>query len=143
MRARIKHILSTVLVLTLAAAFAGCGDVDSNNDVQDNGPVVSEQGLFEAHVTPDPSQPSTGDNTLMLHVMDMEDNGVEGLALDVEPWMPHHGHGSPEEPVVMEKDNGMYMVTNLVYSMPGRWEVRIDVDDGEVSDRFVLKYSVQ
>lgn len=137
----VLHLL--FLVLAVALVVAGCGDVDDSEGDHQDGPVVSEQGLYHAHVTADPSTPETGENTLMMHVMTPEGQGVEGLRLSVEPWMPAHGHGSPEVPEVEENGDGMYTVTNLVYSMPGRWEVRIDIDDGEVSDSIVLKYSVQ
>jgi hypothetical protein len=131
------------VLVALALAFAGCGDVEGGDDPTHEGPVISDQGLYEAHVTPDPSPPQTGENELMMHVMTPEGDGVEGLTLTAEPWMPAHGHGSPEEPAVEEQGDGMYAVTNLVYSMPGRWEVRVAIEGAPGSDTLVLKYSVQ
>ena len=41
--------------------------------------------------------------------------------------MPAHGHGSSTEAVVHEVGEGLYEVEDLSFSMPGIWEVRIDV----------------
>ena len=131
-------LISAVGLLTTVA----CGDTATDGAGQD-GPVVSEQGLYEAHITPEPAQPSTGENTLMIHLMDREGNNVEGADLGVEPWMPAHGHGSPETPVVEDLGDGIYEVDNLVYSMPGHWEVRIEIKNDGHSDRIVVDYNVE
>ena len=122
---------------------AGCGDAASDGPDARDGAVVSEQGLYEAHITPDPAEPQTGDNELTIHLMDRDGADVEGADLGVEPWMPAHGHGSPETPVVEELGGGTYVVTNVVYSMPGHWEIRIEIKNGDVSDRMVVDYDVE
>ena len=139
---KLTHLVALVLV-SAGLSLAGCGDAAEQKDETHDGPRVSDQGLFEAHVTPEPAEPTTGQNELMIHLMDADGAAVAGAALAVEPWMPAHGHGSPEDPVVTEDGDGMYTVTNLVYSMPGHWEVRIDIEAGQQSDLLVLEYDVE
>ncbi len=133
------------LLLLLAAVGTACGDsadADSNNE-HTNDALASETGVFEAHVTATPDPPATGENTLDVHLMDADGNALPGATLEVEPWMPGHGHGSPETPSVEEGSDGMYTVSNVVYSMPGHWEVRIDITHGDTTDRIVAEYDVQ
>lgn len=139
---RWAQILGAVLVMVVAV---GCGDVDDTDD-DDNeatSQVESEDGHFQTSFTHEPTTPQTGDAELQFELFDTAGDVVADASISVEPWMPAHGHGSPETPEVMEMSAGHYHVTNIVYSMPGTWELRIDVDTGEVSDRFVVTYEVQ
>lgn len=139
---RWARILGAVLVMVVAV---GCGDVDDTDDDESEttAQVESEGGHFQASFTHDPASPQTGDAELHFDLFDAGGEVVADAAISVEPWMPAHGHGSPETPSVMEMSAGNYHVTNIVYSMPGTWDLRIDVDTGEVSDRFVVTYEVQ
>lgn len=142
-----RLILAAVAALALVAV--GCGDsADADNNGATNnghadGALVSETGAFEAHLTPDPDPPATGANEIHMHLMDADGQAVTGATIAVEPWMPAHGHGSPETPTVEEAENGMYSISNVVYSMPGHWEVRIDVTKDGTSDRIVAEYDVE
>ncbi|WP_413294373.1 FixH family protein [Bdellovibrio sp. HCB185ZH] len=56
--------------------------------------------------------------------------GFDGAPLQnfkVDLWMNmgHHGHGSSPVDIV-ENANGVYLVTNAWFVMPGQWNVRID-----------------
>jgi hypothetical protein len=128
---------------TLTLTSLGCGD-NADTDVDtDNSGLVSDNGAFEAHLTPDPNPPVTGNNTFDMHLMDANGEAVSGATVTVEPWMPAHGHGSSEEPKVEEKMDGMYTITDVVFTMPGHWEVRIDVSHHATDDRLVSSYDVQ
>jgi hypothetical protein len=139
--------LLALTILTLPVAAIGCGDsadAETNNGQGDSA-LVSEDAAFEAHLTPDPDPPVTGDNTIAMHLMDPDGEPISGATVTVEPWMPAHGHGSSEEPVVEASADmaGMYTISNVVFTMPGHWEVRIDVAHQGDSDRFVAEYDVQ
>jgi hypothetical protein len=131
-----------LVLLSLAFVVAACGDSDDGDPSHDDA-VVSEQGLFEAHVSIAPHPPVTGANEMQVHLMDASGEAVTEAKVEVEPWMPGHGHGSPETPVVAEDGDGMYTVTDVVFSMPGHWEVRVDVTDGGDEDRLIVEYDVQ
>jgi hypothetical protein len=48
--------------------------------------------------------------------------------LTVVPFMPEHGHGSSVRPAVSAKGNGVYVVSNLYFPMPGVWRVTIHIE---------------
>ncbi|MFP4598508.1 MAG: FixH family protein [Persicimonas sp.] len=138
-------VLGAVLVMFVTV---NCGDVDDADDADDadneaTEQVESEDGHFQASFTHEPAPPQTGDAELHFELFDADEEAVADATITVEPWMPGHGHGSPETPSVTETSAGNYHVTNIVYSMPGTWDLRIDVDTDEVSDRFVVTYEVE
>lgn len=138
------HALLLILLLAPVLLPTACGDAsDDGNDEQADATLVSESGHFEAHVSAMPAEPVTGENTLHMHLMDPAGTALDGATVAVEPWMPAHGHGSPETSVVEEGSDGMYTISNVVYSMPGHWEVRIDISHGESRDRIVAEFDVK
>jgi len=62
--------------------------------------------------------------------------------LEVVLWMPSMGHGS--SPVELEKiDSGTYRASRVFFSMPGEWEIRIEVKNGAaLADQAVLNITL-
>jgi hypothetical protein len=84
-----------------------------------------------------------GDNALDAYLTDGADQPVPGASLHVELWMPAHGHGSSSTPHATEAEEpGHYRISDVVFEMPGRWEVLIDVTAPE-ADRFVIPLTVE
>lgn len=72
-----------------------------------------------------PNQPpERGANCAELRIADANGAPRDGLAIDVVPWMPAHGHGSNVVPVVTGRGEGIYRVESIDFSMPGTWELR-------------------
>ncbi len=110
--------LTLVALVSMVFFVAGCGEAAED-------PADEEDGLeLIAIFEPDPPTAGHVDMTIELLV---DDEPAEGAQIDVEPWMPAHGHGSSTEAVVHEVGEGLYEVEDLSFSMPGIWEVRIDV----------------
>jgi hypothetical protein len=53
--------------------------------------------------------------------------------------MPAHGHGSPATPTITRTQTG-YRISDMIFSMPGLWNVLLDVDVAGVRDR--VEFSV-
>ncbi|MCA9488668.1 MAG: FixH family protein [Myxococcales bacterium] len=74
------------------------------------------------------TDPIVGDAEVVLT------QSIDGLPLEVEPaiepWMPDHGHGVSEPPVVEDLGGGEYAAT-WTWSMAGAWEVRLEADGHE------------
>lgn len=62
------------------------------------------------------------------------DQGERSVGLVVDAEMPHHGHGMNFVPEVTGGD-GAWVATGLLFHMPGRWEVAIDVVHNGVTER--------
>lgn len=110
-----------ILPLLVLLPLAACGADDDT----DHGSLQ-----ITAHLEPDP--PRVGPNALHIQVLDAAGDPVEGATLTVEPFMPAHGHGSSEDPVVTEQGGGHYRADPITFTMPGQWEVTIEARaDGE------------
>ena len=53
------------------------------------------------------------------------------LSVEADAWMPRHKHGMNYAPVVTPQGGGKYAVSNMVFHMPGLWQVRVNVRDPE------------
>ncbi len=64
---------------------------------------------------------------------------VEGVgeiqSLRVDAAMPAHGHGMMTDPVTTLQEDGSYKTTGMLLSMPGKWEIYFDIDNGETIER--------
>ena len=83
-----------------------------------------------------------GTNSLDLQITDPSGAGVEGISIDVVPWMPAMGHGASVKPTVHAEGNGKYLVENLELFMPGLWQLQTTFSDG-VSDHAAPSFEVQ
>ena len=79
--------------------------------------------------------------SLLLNVCTKSDQPAELVAVDAQ--MPEHKHGMNYRPTIVSMGEGRYRVEGMVFHMPGRWEINIDVRAGEESERlsheFILK----
>jgi hypothetical protein len=56
----------------------------------------------------------------------------------VQLWMPGMGHGSTPTQVV-QLDTGTYRVQNVFFIMPGEWDIRFQIKDGDhINDEAVV-----
>lgn len=139
---------STLFPLTLLSALFSalllnaCGPVDEFNSSAPliSGPHPGDHGLaVDALFVPDPPRTGEFDLTLELHV---DGEPLEGADLSLELWMPGHGHASAEQPQVVEEGAGLYRVENAAFSMPGLWELRLNVVWDELDANIVWQVDV-
>jgi hypothetical protein len=135
--------------LLAAMAFAiGCGGSadgsGSGTPTFDTTPlqtVHSDSGALLLAVYAQAGHPPTrGVNALRFLVTDAKGAPVEGVQLTVSPWMPDMGHGSSVVPKVTAAGAGAFVLTDLYFAMPGRWDV-ISNFAGPITD--VAKASFQ
>ena len=70
-----------------------------------------------------------------LTVTDTDRKLLGNLEIEVDGGMPEHDHGMPTRPqVVASKTAGHYRVDGVRFHMPGRWEIRISIFDGQRRD---------
>ena len=63
-----------------------------------------------------------------IDIMLTEGGGpAEGVTLAVDGRMPHHRHGMNRVPIVTSLGAGVWRVENMLFHMPGRWELYFDV----------------
>lgn len=60
---------------------------------------------------------------------------VTGAKIGVDGGMPQHGHGFPTRPAVTrELGDGRYLLEGMKFSMPGWWELKLNIDAADGSD---------
>ena len=99
-----------------------------------------------------PAQPSRGNNTFHVQLVDASGVALRGdvadpahVSLGVDLFMPDHGHGTSVEPAVTF-DAGRYTLAPLYLFMPGVWRVELDAQAAEADaplDRVILHFCVE
>lgn len=73
--------------------------------------------------------------TVEPFVLDIKiEKGSTDVEIIVDAEMPHHGHGMNFIPEVSGGD-GVFVATGLLFHMPGRWELAIDVVKDGITER--------
>ncbi len=79
--------------------------------------------------------------SLLVNACTRSDKPAELVAVDAQ--MPEHRHGMNYRPTIVSLGNGRYRVDGMVFHMPGRWELNLDVRDGEESERLSHEFVVK
>ena len=102
--------------------------------------------VFSSHYLiafrPDPLRIEVGEPfSLLFNVCTKNDKPAELVAIDAQ--MPEHKHGMNYRPTIVSLGEGRYRVDGMVFHMPGRWELAIDVRAGEESERLSHEFIVK
>lgn len=85
-------------------------------------------------VQTDPAPPDRGDNTWTLQVLSPDGAALDLSALNVEPFMPAHDHGTVPASFSGAKNGDGWSVGPFDLFMPGRWELRVSGVQADGSD---------
>ncbi|HEX3344474.1 MAG TPA: FixH family protein [Polyangiaceae bacterium] len=104
--------------------------------------TMSDSSALVLDVRTSPQPPSRGTNAVQLTITRASDGTpVDGLALDVEPWMPSMDHGT-STPTVTPEGGGVYLVTEVYLYMPGLWTLRTGIS-GAMTDHATPQLDVE
>jgi len=136
--------LGRCLAVGLVVGLGACDDepTSAGGDTSDTSiaEVVSALTLSAQF---DSAAPTTGQNHLLITLLDDAGAGVEGATLTVVPTMPMMGHGSTETPAVSELGDGVYDAFPVTFQMPGQWKIEIDAELGGLSADLDFDVTVQ
>jgi hypothetical protein len=68
-------------------------------------------------------------------VLDVQLCPLDAQLLRVDAVMPEHGHGMNYRPGVTRVSAGRWRAEGLLFQMPGSWELRLDVQAAERTER--------
>jgi hypothetical protein len=127
-------------LLALLLAYPACADCPL--DLGRGTGLVVFSSHYMVAFRPEPIRIEVGEPfSLLFNVCTKSDKPAELVAIDAQ--MPEHKHGMNYRPTIVSLGNGRYRVDGMVFHMPGRWELVIDVRAGEESERlsheFILK----
>lgn len=91
-----------------------------------------------------PAPPARFDNTWIIEVLDGTGTPLDDVALEVEPYMPDHMHGtSIATKVTAMEEPGQLELDPVNLFMPGLWEVRLRFTMADEStDEVVFRFCV-
>jgi len=99
------------------------------------GEVTSNDGTYLLRYQILPEDFEVGDLFEMRVEVQRADGAPVSETLTVDARMPEHGHGMNREPVVERAPEGDFEAQNLLFHMPGYWEVYLDLTRGAVTER--------
>jgi hypothetical protein len=104
--------------------------------------TTSDSGGLVVDLRTSPQPPSRGTNEVELTITRASDGTpVDGLSLDVVPWMPAMEHGT-SSPTVTAEGGGVYLVTEVYLYMPGVWDLRTAIS-GAATDNATPQLTIQ
>ena len=97
--------------------------------------VAADDGIQVALIEARPAPPVRFENVWDLEVRDAAGVPVSVTSLAVVPFMPDHGHGTPQPPLPEAGvETGTFSMGPFDLWMPGIWELRFSVDrEGTIS----------
>lgn len=101
---------------------------------------MTAKGIFEVKITGQGRILKNGRNEVILKVANEKGKAVEGAQIEITPWMPEHGHGTPWPPTVTAQGQGTYKAI-IPIMMAGTWELRIKVKKGELEDTVLFNFT--
>lgn len=105
--------------------------------------ATSMSGTLQVAVRLSQQPPAAGNLEAQLTITSMSDNvPIDGLTLQMVPYMPQMHHGTSVTPEVMAQGGGKYLVTNLYLFMPGLWQLKTTVS-GAKTDSVDPQFEVQ
>lgn len=155
----VKKLASLALapVVVLSAA---CGSGDDGNPIPDQVDCSKEtradtyaagmsktgaQGFEFRLMEAAPTPPAKGDNDWTIEVLDASSTPMDGISLDITPFMPDHGHGTTvNADITPTQEAGTYDVNPVNLWMPGYWEITVDAsDDSGPLDSAVFAFCIE
>lgn len=133
----------TILALALAAGAlvgAGLGARGAGSAAPAWAEVTSNDGTYVVRYRVAPEDFEVGDLFGLTVDVRRADGAPLAASLAVDARMPEHGHGMNREPIVGgradgEAGGGRFEAENLLFHMPGYWEVYLDLTRGAVTER--------
>lgn len=98
---------------------------------------ATDHGYYTAELVMKPSKPKVGTNMARLIIHNYEGKDIPGLRIKAVPVLPSKNLVSPEEPEIEDAGRGLYIIRNIYFPEPGKWELRLKIY-GEIVDSVIL-----
>ncbi len=106
--------------------------------------AMADDGVQVVLVSALPAPPVRFDNEWSVQILDAQGEALDVTELQVEPFMPDHGHGTPEPPMpVAGQELGDWEMGPFDLWMPGIWEVRFAIVHAGTTSIAVLTLCIE
>ena len=130
---------AVALVVSVLAAGCGSGGGDPANELVEGQTlkVDSEALSVSTKVWADGEHYAQGRNTFLVEF------DPSSTVLDkASAFMPVHGHGTPSAPGITQENDGSYRISDFIFSMPGQWNVTLDITLKNKADKVEFSLDV-
>jgi hypothetical protein len=134
---RLTAVKALLLVTALVLGAPACGGVDDRETTVAEGNVAIEVAPLRS------VQRGINTFSLSIHAADVMVMPSADANVEVTAWMPAMGHGAPTDPRVVTADDGSYRIDDVVFSMPGTWELRVRVTCAQGWGSQTFRYEVE
>ena len=100
---------------------------------------VTENGFYTTELVLKPKNPVVGKSKGHLIIHDYEAVDTPGLDITATLFMPETGAVSKEAPTFKDVERGLYIVDNIFFNEPGKWELKMNIKGQRFSDTVVLQ----
>lgn len=130
----LRTFATTAAIAAFTTLLTGCGTpagLDLSLDKQ------TESGVYRVALLPPAQAPAINQmHSWQVKVATLDGTPVHGAKFVVDGGMPQHGHGLPTQPrVTREVGDGTYALDGMKFSMPGWWEVKLDIQSPRGADK--------
>jgi hypothetical protein len=148
-----------IIAIAVAVAVSGCGggggspspgtstcSTDSRGETYLPGmsQIGQDHLLTVKLMSSNPGPPIKGNNDWVIAVVDANGLPVDGLAINVVPFMPDHGHGTPIKVAVTPMGHGTYQLSPVNLFMAGLWQVTINMTTADMKvDQSVFSFCIE
>jgi hypothetical protein len=101
---------------------------------------ITDHASYSAEVLLNDKEYKIGKDVIGIVVHDKRDGDVKGASLSIVLKNLVTGEKASDAPVVMDKGNGLYIISHLNLNREGRWELGITIGKNGVVDhvKFIL-----
>jgi hypothetical protein len=138
---RMGLLLLAAVALTVTACSGGDEERAPAVFVEQPLTVAQTDGGLTLSVWASPQPPAVGLAAFRFSFTDTSGAAVDGLDVDVLPWMPAHGHGGSKRPTSVATAPGVFLVDPVSFFMSGAWELRTTIG-GARSDAVTVHVEV-
>ena len=116
------------------------GEVKVTKRFADSLAKQTDNNLYSLEMVIPAKHLQMGVNNVEIIVHDAAGSDVTQAELTATPWMPDKDRGVMQKPVVTERGDGLYSIENIVLSMTGHWQLRVNVVKDDKEDSAVFDF---
>ncbi len=136
-------VMSRYLSGIVCCLLVACGSTEQQPSSIFGEVHTTEMGLYSITFEGPEIAHTVGVNRYTITLQTSDGMALSQAEVMVTPWMPDHGHGSDRAPTIEEEAPGRYVITDVSYTMPGRWQVMTTVTAVSGMDSVTLDIDVQ
>jgi hypothetical protein len=135
----LRRVVSMAMGLVAAALVFGCGSSSEGTEGQlEQGKTLTVASNAK-RVTMEIA--AEGDFAQGRNVFLVQFDPPTTVLVGATAFMPVHGHATPAPPKISEQDGG-YRISDFIFSMPGLWNVTVDVEVDAKPDKVAFSLDV-